>query len=36
MMVYWTALPTDDTAKLEADHDAVIFQWYAPAAKYRP
>ena len=35
MMVYWTALPTDDTAKLEADHDAVIFQWYTPAAKYR-
>lgn len=36
MMVYWTALPTDDTTKLEAGHDAVIFQWYAPAAKYRP
>ena len=35
MMVYWTALPADDAAKLEADHDAVIFQWYLPSARYR-
>lgn len=35
MMVMWTALPEHDTAKLEAENDAVIFQWYAPKQKYR-
>lgn len=35
MMVYWTALPEDDQAALEADNDAVIFQWYAPGTHYR-
>ena len=35
MMVYWTALPTDDTARLEENNDAVIFQWYLPEANYQ-
>ena len=35
MMVMWTALPEHDTAKLEADNDAVIFQWYAPKTQYK-
>ena len=35
MMVMWTALPEHDTAKLEADNDAVIFQWYAPKNQYK-
>ena len=35
MIVYWTALPTDDTARLEDANDAVIFQWYLPTTKYQ-
>ncbi|WP_294497353.1 glycerophosphodiester phosphodiesterase family protein [uncultured Gemmiger sp.] len=35
MMLYWTALPTDDTARLEETNDAVIFQWYLPSARYQ-
>lgn len=33
MMVYWTALPEHDTASLEREYDAVIFQWYTPNPK---
>ena len=35
MMVMWTALPEHDTRKLEAENDAVIFQWYAPKQQYK-
>ena len=35
MMVMWTALPEHDTQKLEAENDAVIFQWYAPKQQYK-
>ena len=35
MMVMWTALPEHDTRKLEAENDAVIFQWYAPEQQYK-
>ena len=35
MMVNWTALPEHDTKQLEAEYDAVIFQWYSPAPRYR-
>lgn len=35
MNVMWTALPEHDTAKLEQDNDAVIFQWYAPKQQYK-
>lgn len=35
MMVNWTALPEHDTKKLESEYDAVIFQWYTPAPRYR-
>ena len=35
MMVNWTALPEHDTAKLEREYDAVIFQWYSPEPRYR-
>lgn len=35
MPVMWTALPEHDTKKLEADNDAVIFQWYAPKPQYK-
>lgn len=34
MMVNWTALPEHDTAKLERQYDAVIFQWYTPAPRW--
>ncbi len=34
MMVYWTALPEDDAARLQRENDAVIFQWYTPPARY--
>ena len=34
MMVYWTALPKDDAEALQAQYDAVIFQWYHPEPKY--
>lgn len=30
MMVYWTALPGDDTARIQRENDAVIFQWCLP------
>lgn len=35
MSVMWTALPEHNTQKLEADNDAVIFQWYAPKPQYK-
>ena len=35
MMIMWTALPEHDTRKLEAENDAVIFQWYAPKQQYK-
>ena len=35
MMVMWTALPEHDTQTLEAEHAAVIFQWYAPNQQYK-
>lgn len=35
MMVMWTALPEHDTRKLEAENDAVIFQWYTPKQQYK-
>lgn len=34
MKVMWTALPEDDAGALERENDAVIFQWYSPAARY--
>lgn len=34
MTVMWTALPSDDAARREAENDAVIFQWYAPRPRY--
>lgn len=34
MMVMWTALPEHDTAALERENDAVIFQWYSPSPRY--
>ena len=35
VMDMWTALPEHDTRKLEAENDAVIFQWYAPKQQYK-
>ena len=35
MMVMWTALPEHDTKRLEAENDAVIFQWYTPKQQYK-
>ncbi|MDD4850762.1 MAG: glycerophosphodiester phosphodiesterase [Gemmiger sp.] len=34
MMVYWTALPTDDAAALQRENNAVIFQWYTPLPRW--
>lgn len=34
MTVMWTALPSDDAARREAENDAVIFQWYTPKPRY--
>lgn len=34
MMVYWTALPQDDAARLQRENDAVIFQWYRPESRW--
>lgn len=35
MPVMWTALPEHNTKQLEAENDAVIFQWYEPVEKYK-
>ena len=35
MTVVWTALPHHDTARLERQNDAVIFQWYTPRPRYK-
>lgn len=35
MRVVWTARPKDDIPKLEAENDAVIFEFYTPPVRYK-